>query len=304
LKFATPGGLVVAVLAIGGLVATFASFFTIQQTQQALVIRLGRPVDVIIAAGLHFKIPLIDSVVKIDNRILDLESPDQEVIASDQKRIVIDAFARYKIIRPLEFYQTVGSIEGANSRLVSLLNSAIRRTLGTGTLIDVVRNDRSVQMARVREQLEPAAQAFGITIVDVRIRRAVLPEQNSEAVYRRMQTERQREAAEFRAVGSERGQEIRARADRDVTILIGNAVATGEQYRGDGDGERNRIFAKAFGKDQEFAAFYRSMQAYEAGLNGERSQLILGLASRFFDHFRSPTGGRPAIAPAGTGILQ
>ena len=165
---------------------------------------------VITQPGLHFKVPLIDSVIHIDKRILDLENPAQEVIASDQKRLVVDAFARYKIIDPLLFYQTVGSVEGANSRLSTLLNSALRRVLGEATLTHVVRDERSGLMAKVREQLDRRRRRFGIAIVDVRIRRADLPEQNSQAVYQRMQTERQREAAEFRAQGSQRAQEIRA----------------------------------------------------------------------------------------------
>ena len=214
--------------------------------------------------------PLIDSVIYVDKRILDLENPAQEVIASDQKRLVVDAFARYRIVDPLRFYQTVGTVDGANSRLSILLNSALRRVLGEATLTQVVRDQRDHLMNRVREQLEREAQAFGIDVVDVRIRRADLPEQNSQAVYQRMQTERQREAAEFRAQGSQRAQEIRARADRDVTVLVAEATSKAEQTRGEGDAERNRIFAEAFGKDPDFFSFYRSMQAYEAGLEAER----------------------------------
>jgi membrane protease subunit HflC len=285
-------GSVAAASILAGLFVAFGSTFTVHQTQQALVVRLGRPVGIVTTAGLHFKLPLIDSVIGIDNRIIDLESPEQEVIASDQKRLVINAFARYKIVRPLEFYQVVNSIDGANARLLTLLNSAIRSILGQATLIDVVRSERSPLMTQVLRQMEAGAQDFGITVVDVRIRRAVLPEQNSQAVYHRMQTERQREAAGFRAVGSERAQTIQAVADREVAIIVANAIATGEQLRGDGDGERNRIFGKAFGRDAEFAAFYRSMQAYEAGLG--RSQLILSLTSPFFDYFNSAWGRRPA----------
>jgi membrane protease subunit HflC len=285
-------GSVVAALILAGLFVAYDSTFTVHQTQQALVVRLGRPVGIVTTAGLHFKLPLIDNVVEIDNRIIDLESPEQEVIGSDQKRLVINAFARYKIVRPLEFYQAVNSIDGANARLLTLLNSAIRRVFGQATLIDVVRNERSVLMAQVLKDLEAGAQSFGNTVVDVRIRRAVLPEQNSQAVYHRMQTERQREAAGFRAVGSERAQTIRAVADREVAIIVANATANGERLRGEGDGERNRIFGKAFGRDAEFAAFYRSMQAYEAGLG--HSELVLSLTSPFFDHFNSPWGHRPA----------
>jgi membrane protease subunit HflC len=279
-----------AALVLLALILAYGMLFTVYQTRQALVVRLGQPVRVVTEPGLNFKIPLIDSVIHIDKRILDLENPAQEVIASDQKRLVVDAFARYKITRPLLFYQTVGSVEGANSRLSTLLNSALRRVLGESTLTHVVRDERAALMARVREQLEMEAQAFGIAIVDVRIRRADLPEQNSQAVYQRMQTERQREAAEFRAQGSQRAQEIRARADRDVTVLIAEATAKAEQTRGEGDGERNRIFAEAYGRDTDFFAFYRTMQAYEAGLRHNDTRMLLKPDSDFFRFFTDPMG--------------
>ena len=290
------GGVIAAVVLLA-LILGYGSLFTVYQTRQALVVRLGQPVRVVTEPGLNFKIPLIDSVIHIDKRILDLENPSQEVIASDQKRLVVDAFARYKITRPLMFYQTVGSVEGANSRLSTLLNSALRRVLGEATLTHVVKDDRALLMARVREQLEAEAQAFGIAIVDVRIRRADLPEQNSQAVYQRMQTERQREAAEFRAQGSQRGQEIRARADRDVTVLIADATNKAEQVRGEGDGERNRIFADAYGRDTDFFAFYRAMQAYEAGLRHNDTRMLLKPDSEFFRFFVDPMGKRE-VAPA------
>jgi membrane protease subunit HflC len=247
---------------------------------------------------LNFKIPLIDSVIHIDKRILDLENPAQEVIDRDSKRLVVDAFARYKITKPLLFYQTVGSVEGANSRLSTLLNSALRRVLGEATLIHVVKDDRAALMARVRDLLEMEAQAFGIAVVDVRIRRADLPDLNSQAVYQRMQTERQREAAEFRAQGSQRSQEIRARADRDVTVLIADATNKAEQVRGEGDSERNRIFAEAYGRDAEFFAFYRAMQAYEAGLRHNDTRMLLKPDSEFFRFFVDPSGKPREVAPA------
>jgi len=188
------------------------------------------------------------------------------------------------------FYQTVGSIEGANARLSTLLNAALRRVLGEATLTHVVRDDRALLMARVREQLDREAGSFGITVVDVRIRRADLPEQNSQAVYQRMQTERQREAAEFRANGSQRKQEIQARADRDVTVLIAEAQSKAEQIRGEGDAERNRIFAEAFQRDPDFFAFYRSMQAYETGLRANDTRMVIKPDSDFFRYFADPSG--------------
>jgi membrane protease subunit HflC len=286
-------GGVFAVIAIVVLFVVYLSLFTVHQTRQALVVRLGDPIRTITESGLHFKIPLIDTVILVDNRILDLENAAQEVIASDQKRLVVDAFARYRIRNPLLFYQSVSTIEGANSRLSTLLNASLRRVLGEATLTHVVRDQREALMARVREQLDREAAALGIQVVDVRIRRADLPEQNSQAVYQRMQTERQREAAEFRAQGSQKSQETRARADRDVTVLIAEETARAEQVRGEGDAERNRIFAEAYSKDPGFFAFYRSMQAYEVGLRANDTRLVLRPDSDFFKYF-GDQGGKAA----------
>lgn len=289
MKLSLVGG-IIAVLVVGALIVAYGSVFTVYQTRQALVVRLGQPVRVVTEPGLHFKVPLIDSVISIDKRILDLENPAQEVIASDQKRLVVDAFARYRIKDVLKFYQAVGSVDRANSQLSILLNSALRRVLGEATLTHVVRDERSQLMARVRDQLDTEAQPFGISIVDVRIRRADLPEQNSQAVYERMKTERQREAQEFRSQGLQRAQEIRAKADRDVTVLLADAQSKGEQTRGEGDGERNRIFAEAYGRDPEFFSFYRSMQAYEAGLRAGDTRMVLKPDSEFFRFFVDPSG--------------
>jgi membrane protease subunit HflC len=289
MKLNMAGG-VLAVLVIVVLFVAYLSLFTVYQTRQALVVRLGEPVRIITEPGLHVKIPLIDTVIPIDNRILDLENAAQEVFASDQRRLVIDAFARYRITDPLRFYQTVSNIEGANSRLSSLLNAALRRVLGEATLIHVVRDERAALMARVRDQLDREARAFGIEVVDVRIRRADLPEQNSQAVYQRMQTERQRQAASIRGEGNQKNLEIRAKADRDVTVLVAEAQSKAEQTRGEGDAERNRIFAEAFGKDPGFFAFYRSMQAYEAGLRPNDTRLVLRPDSDFFKYFGNPSG--------------
>jgi membrane protease subunit HflC len=233
---------------------------------------------------------LIDSVVYIDNRILDLENPAQEVIASDQTRLVIDAFARYRINDALKFYQTIGSVEDANSRLSILLNSALRRVLGEAIATDIVRDKRSQLMALVRGQLENEAMFFGIAVVDVRIKHANLPPQNSQAVYQRMQTERQRQAAAFRAQGSQRSLEIRAKADRDATILIAQATAVSEQVRGDGDAARNHIYATAYERDPEFFAFYRTMQAYENALPPRNTRMLLTPNSDFFRYFGDPMG--------------
>ena len=303
MKLGIAGG-ALAVLAVIVAIIAYGSLFTVYQTRLALVVRLGQPVRVVTEPGLNFKFPLIDNVIYVDKRILDLENPAQEVIASDQKRLVVDAFARYRINDALKFYQAVGTIEGANSRLSTLLNAALRRVLGESTLTHVVRDERAALMARVREQLDREAANFGITVVDVRIRHADLPEQNSQAVYQRMQTERQREAAEFRANGSQRKQEIQARADRDVTVLVAETQAKADSIRGEGDAERNRIFAEAFGKDPDFFAFYRSMQAYESGLGHKDTRMVLRPDSDFFRYFADPSGKmrdegkKPATVPA------
>jgi membrane protease subunit HflC len=290
------GGLIVAFVLVA-LIAAYSTLFTVYQTRQALVVRFGEPVREITKPGLNVKIPLIDTVIHIDKRILDIESPAQEVIASDQKRLVVDAFARYKITKPLQFYQTVGSVEGGNARLLTLLNSALRRVLGEATLTQVVSDQREELMGKVRSQVEGEAQAFGINVVDVRIRRADLPEQNSQAVYQRMQTERQQEAAQIRAQGSQRSQEIKARADRDVTVLLADATSTAEQTRGEGDATRNRIFAEAYGQDADFFSFYRAMQAYETGLQKNDTRMLLRPDSDFFRFFVDPTGKPRSGAP-------
>jgi len=283
-------GGILAVVVVAALIVGYSSLFTVYQTQQALVVRLGEPRPPVPDPGLHVKAPFIDSVVYIDKRILDLEAPPQEVIASDQKRLVVDAFARYRIKDPLRFYQTLGSINGANSQLSILLNSALRRVLGEVTFSHVVRDQRADLMARIRELVDHEATAFGIEVVDVRIRRADLPEQNSQAVYQRMQTERQREAAEFRAQGAQRAQEIRSRADREVTVLVAEATSKSEQIRGEGDATRNQIFADAFNQDRDFFAFYRSMQAYEQGLKHSDTRMLLKPDSNFFRYFTDPSG--------------
>ena len=283
------GGIIV-VLVLAALIVGYSSLFTVYQTQQVLVVRLGQPVRIVNEPGLHAKAPFIDSVIAIDKRILDLEAPSQELIASDQKRLVVDAFARYRIENPLRFYQTLGSISGANSQLSILLNSALRRVLGEVTFTHIVRDQRAELMSRIRELVDLETDAYGIRVIDVRIRRADLPEQNSKAVYQRMQTERQREAAEFRAQGSQRAQEIRSRADREVTVLVADATSKSEQIRGEGDAQRNQIFAEAFGRDSDFFSFYRSMQAYEASMKADDTRLLLKPDSNFFRYFNNPAG--------------
>ncbi len=295
MKLSLAGGAIAVLLLIAAIVG-YSALFTVYQTQQALVVRLGKVVRVVNESGLHVKVPFIDNVINIDKRILDLEAPAQEIIASDQKRLVVDAFARYRIHDPLRFYQTLGSKAAADSQLNILLNSTLRRVLGEVTFIQVVRDERAELMARIRDLIDHDAANYGIEVVDARIRRADLPEQNSQAVYQRMQTERQREAAEYRAQGSQKSQEIRAKADRDVTVLLADATSQAEQIRGQGDSERNRIFADAYNRDPGFFAFYRSMQAYEKSMQHGDTRLVLRPDSDFFRYFSDPAGrGMPNV---------
>ncbi|MDN4999439.1 protease modulator HflC [Bradyrhizobium sp. GCM10027634] len=290
-------GIVALLAALLVVIVAYMSLFTVQQTEQTIVLQFGKPVDVVTDPGLHFKAPW-NSVINIDKRILDLENPAQEVIASDQKRLVVDAFARYRIKDALRFYQSVGSIQAANLQLTSLLNAALRRVLGEVALITVVRDEREKLMGRIRQQLDHETDGYGIEVIDVRIRRADLPEQNSQAVYQRMQTERQREAAEFRAQGGQKAQEIKSKADREATVIKAEAESQAEQTRGVGDAERNRLFAEAYGKDADFFAFYRSMTAYENGLKKDDTRYLLRPDSDFFRYFGNPSGKTAAETPA------
>lgn len=277
------------ILAIAGIVA-FTSLFTVGQAQHALVLRFGGVRAVISEPGLNFKVPFIENVVYFDKRILDLDLPAQEVIASDQKRLVVDSFTRYRIENPLQFYQTLNNIAGANSQLTTIVNSNVRTVLAEATFTDIVRTQRQPLMNRIRDEVNRVSDGFGITVVDVRLRRADLPEQNSQAVFQRMQTERQREAADIRAQGSQLSQTIRARADRDVAVILAEANQRSEELRGEGDGQRNRIYADAYGRDRDFFSFYRSMQAYEAGLQGTDTRLVISPDSDFFRYFSDPAG--------------
>ena len=286
-----------ALFALVVLAVVGGTFFTVQQTQQALILRFGEPVPgrgLVSEPGLHIKWPFIENVVYIDNRILDVENLRQEVLASDNQRLEVDAFVRYRVIDPLLFYQSVGTIAGANAQLVGVLNSSLRRVLGEAGLPEIVRDNRAGLMAKIRDQVEEGAKRFGLDIVDVRIRRADLPLEISEKVYNRMQTERQREAAEFRAQGAEQAQKIKAKADRDVTVLKADAQQQADQISGTGEAERNRIFAEAFGKDPDFFAFYRAMQAYQASFKGANTRFVVGENSAFFRFFIAPDGNQSA----------
>jgi modulator of FtsH protease HflC len=279
-------------------VVLYLSIFVVDQRQQALVLRFGNPVRVITTPGLYYKVPLVDNVAYLDKRILDLDSPPLEVIASDQKRLVVDAFGRYKIVDQLRFFQSLGSTEVADSRLAVILNSAVRRVLGEASFIDLVRDDRADLMTRITQQVDREAKSLGIEVVDVKIRRADLPEANSQAIYQRMQTERQRQAAEIRAQGEQAARGIRAQADRQATVIVAEANRESEQTRGAGEAEQNRILSEAFSQDPDFFAFYRSMLAYQKGLSTSDTRLIISPDSEFFRYFNGPLGTpAPGAAP-------
>jgi len=272
------------VLVLAGLV-TYLSLFTVKEINQAIVLQFGDPKKVIAEPGLQVKIPFIQNVVFIDRRILSLDPAPEEVIASDQKRLIVDAYARFRIVDPLKFYVSVGDERVARSRLATIINSRLRSVLGTQSLATLLSEDRAKQMAIIQEGVNVEATKFGITIIDVRIKRADLPQANSEAIYKRMQTEREREAKEFRAKGAEMAVTITSTADKEVTVLLANAKKQSEIMKGEGDGQRNKIFAQAFGKDPEFFSFYRAMQAYEKALIGGDTSLILSPDSDFFKFF-------------------
>ena len=263
----------------------FFSIFIVKEVNQAIVLQFGDPKRIILKPGLNFKIPFIQNVVFLDKRILNLDTPPEEVIASDQKRLIVDAFARFQIVDPLKFYISVGNERVARSRLSTIINSRIRNVLGQQELQTLLSQDRTKQMALIQEGVNNEAENFGIKIVDVRIKRADLPQANSDAIFRRMQTEREREAKEFRAKGAEMAVTITSTADKEVTVILADAQKKSEIMKGEGDGQRNKIFADAFGQDPEFFAFYRSMQAYGKAFNAGETSMVLSPDSEFFKFF-------------------
>jgi len=291
--------IVAIVLALGAF-AAYSAAFIVSQTEQALVLEFGKPQRVIKEPGLYFKYPIIQTATVYDNRILALDSKPQEVIAADQKRLVVDSFARFRIVDPLLFYQAVTTEAIARSRLSSTLDASLRRVLGAADFQTVVRDERAVMMERIAEDVNTQAEEFGIEIVDVRLKRVDLPQANSEAVFRRMQTERQQEAAEIRAEGQEAAQRIRSEADRKATIIKAEAERDSQILRGEGDAERNKIFADAFTRDEDFFAFYRSMQAYEKGIKQDDTRLVLSPNSPFFSYFTGPYGAGTDQQTAGS----
>jgi len=277
-------GMIVAIVVVAAGAVALSVFYTVDQTQQALVVQFGEPKAVVTEPGLHVKQPW-QTVVVFDRRVLNLDAPAEEVIAQDKKRLVVDAFARWKIVDPLRFYQALSNEAVARTRLVAILSSNVRRVLGAQSFTAVLSGERAKLMLDIRNNVNVETKTFGIEVVDVRIRRADLPEQNSLAIYRRMQQERVREANDFRAQGEEVSQRVRSRADRDVTVIRAEATRESEILRGQGDAEKNRIFADAYGKDPDFFAFYRSMLAYETTMKSADTTFVLTPDSEFFQYF-------------------
>ncbi len=270
-----------------------ASMFIVDQTEQAIVTQFGNPQRVINTPGLNFKLPFVQNVISLDRRVLDLETPSVEAITSDQKRLVVDTFARYQIKDPLRYFQaTGGSPFRGNQQLGTFMDAALRRVLGESTFMLVVKEDRAGLTARIRDQVNGEAQALGVAIVDIRIRRVDLPEQNSQAVFKRMQTERQREAAELRAQGTEISERIKAQADRTVTVTRAEADRQAREALGKGEAERTRILAEVYTRDPEFFAFLRSMQAYEQALKAGDTRLVTTPDGEFLRYLNNPNGGK------------
>jgi membrane protease subunit HflC len=278
---------IIAIVAIG-----LNGLFTMNEKQQGLVLQFGEPKRVVQDSGLNFKIPLIQNVVRYDKRILEYDLPIEEVIAVDKKRMLIDSFTRFKITDPLEFYKTVGSESNVRNRLNSNVISSLRRVVGTVTLDELLSEDRSNIMIRIRDEVNNEASRFGIEIVDVRIRRADLPEANSQAIFERMISERVREAKEFRAKGSEIAQKIRAEADKEKTVILAEATRKSEILRGEGESSAISIYANAFEMDSDFYSFYRSMQAYGKVLGEDGTTMILSPDSEFLEFFNDSRGSK------------
>ena len=281
--------IVAAVLVVAGIFA-MSSLFIVDQTEQALVLQFGQPRRIILTPGLRAKQPFIQNVIIYDKRLLDFEPPPEEVIASDQKRLVVDTYARYRITNPLLFYQTVATEAGVRARLGALVSGSLRQVIGNVTLSELLSPERAQIMLQIRDEVAGQAKPFGIDVVDVRIRRADLPTQNSEAIYARMRSERQQQAAQYRGEGAEAAQTVRANADRERTVILADAQRNAQKLRGQGDAQAIDIYAQAYGQDKGFFTFYRSLQAYRDALGGKNTSFVLNPNSSFFRYFESPAG--------------
>jgi membrane protease subunit HflC len=292
---------VVAILLVAVGVFAMSSLFIVDQTEEALVLQFGQPRRVIRSPGLQVKRPFIENVIFYENRLLDFEPPPEEVIVSDQKRLVVDTYTRYRIADPLLFYQTVSTEAAVRARLNAMVSGSLRRVLGNVTLSALLSHQRSAIMGQIRDEVSEQGKSFGINVVDVRIRRADLPEENSQAIYARMVSERQQQAAQYRGEGAEAAQTVRANADRERTVILAEAQRDAQRVRGEGDAQSIKTYADAFGQDKEFFAFYRSMQAYRDALNGHTTSFVLSPDSGFFRYFENLDGatakpGSPATS--------
>ncbi len=272
------------------LILVLSSTYKVQQFEQALLLQLGKPLSVKTEPGLYVKWPFVQNVEMFDKRILDYDVPVEEVITSDRKRLVVDTFARYRIVDPLKFFQSVGTESVVRNRLGAILNARTREVLGRVPLISVVSGERAGLMSSIAALVNQEARSFGVDVIDVRIKRADLPQENSQAIYLRMQTEREREARGYRAQGAEMAQRIRASAERDRTVILAEAQRDAQFLRGEGDAEAIRIFAEAFNQDPDFFAFYRSMEAYRKSLNKDDTTMVLSPESEFFEFFGNAFG--------------
>jgi modulator of FtsH protease HflC len=269
-----------------------ASLFTVEQTERALVAQFGHIVRPVNDPGLHAKLPLIQNVISFDRRLLNVELPGEEVILGDQRRLIVDSFTVFRISDPLRFYQAVGPVSDAiRGRLNSIVTGSLRRVMGNNTLLDVLSADRERIMATIRDQVNTEMQSFGVTIDDVRIRRADLPEENTQAILSRMQSERQRVASQARAEGAEASARIRADADRERTVLLADAQATADKLRGEGEAEATAIFARSFGKDADFFSLWRTLQGYREVFEGGNTRLVLTPDNEYLRYLQAPPAG-------------
>ena len=289
-----------AVLVVAGILVN-SGLFIVDQTEQALVLQFGQPQRVIRDPGLWTKRPFVENVVYFDKRVLPLEPPPEEVIVSDQKRVVVDSYTRYRILDPLLFFQSVTSEDGARNRIGAIVSSSLRRVLGGVTLSAILSHQRDAIMHHIRDEVAAEAKSFGVGVIDVRIRRADLPPENSEAIYARMNSERQQQAAQYRAEGQQAALSITSNADRERTVIVADAQRDAQKIRGDGDAESIGIYAKAYGQDKSFFAFYRSLQAYRQALQGQNTTFVLSPDSGFFRYFESLQGGGAAPEQTGGG---
>ena len=282
----------ILVVATAAMVIFLSTIFTIDQRRQVLILQFGEPVRLITSPGIKFELPIFQDAVFFDKRILDLALAEQEVIAADQKRLIITAFAKYRITDPLKFYTTVHSIYGLESKLSGILDSSLRQIVGEATLSELLTENRSSIMAKIKGEISEESKIFGVEIVDVRMMRADLPKENSDAIFARMQTAREKEAREIRANGAEGADKIRAEADKQKTIILAEAKKKSDLARGNGDAKAIKIYADSYGRDPEFADFYRSMNAYSTAFRNDKTRMVISPDGEFFKYFGSTKWGQ------------